>query len=270
MKNKKRLDMLLVERNYVNSREKAKRLTMAGMVYVDSQMVDKAGTDVSISADIQIKGNDCPYVSRGGLKLDKAINLWNLKIQNSICMDIGASTGGFTDCMLEHGANKVYAIDVGYGQLDWKLRQDSRVINLERTNIRYFDLDSIDEDILFISIDVSFISLKLVLPVAYKALVMGGEIVFLIKPQFEVGKQEASKNKGVITSKDSHKKVLEDILKFSVKCGFSIKGVDFSPITGAAGNIEFLAYAQKSDNLNKYDLIDEIAAVVETAHNQLN
>ncbi len=270
MKNKKRLDVLLVEKGYANSREKAKRMIMAGLVYIDGKLVDKAGSNISLEANITIKGNDCPYVSRGGLKLQKAIELWNPNIQNAVCIDIGASTGGFTDCMLQHGASKVYAVDVGYGQLDWKLRQDDRVVNLERTNIRYFKTDDIDDKISFASIDVSFISLKLVLTVAYNCICENAEIVFLIKPQFEVGKQEASKNKGVIKSSDSHRLVLQDIIEFAVKCGFKILGLSYSPITGAAGNIEFLAYAQKSNSANNdNELSKNIKDVVEQAHSRL-
>ncbi len=270
MKKKMRIDMLLVEQNRAQSREKAKRMIMAGMVYVDGQRVDKAGSEVAIESDIVIKGNDCPYVSRGGLKLQKAIKLWDLNIQDTVCIDIGASTGGFTDCMLQNGATKVYAVDVGYGQLDWKLRQDNRVINLERTNIRYFDTSEIEEHIGFASIDVSFISLKLVLPVAYNCIDDDAEIIFLIKPQFEVGKQEASKNRGVIKSPDSHKKVLVDILSFASECGFDILDLSFSPITGASGNIEFLAYAKKSNTCTGTEFLDKIDKIVNEAHNTLN
>ncbi len=275
MKKKKRLDVLLVEHNMAASREKAKRLIMAGVVYVDNQRVDKAGSEVLIESDIEIRGSDCPFVSRGGLKLQKAIDLWEIDLNQSICLDIGASTGGFTDCMLSHGAKKVYAVDVGYGQLDWKLRQDSRVVNKERTNIRYLTTEQLDDDIDFISIDVSFISLKLVLPIAYKCMKNGANIVFLVKPQFEVGKEEASRNKGVIKSPSSHKAVLQQILEFSMGAGFIIKGLTFSPIQGAAGNIEFLAYAQKIDDVadmvkSSFDVEGNINSVIEMAQANFN
>ncbi len=263
MKKKQRLDVLLVQKNMTSSREKAKRLIMAGAVYVNNERIDKAGSEVLIDADIQIREAGCAYVSRGGLKLKKAIDLWDIDLEGVICLDIGASTGGFTDCMLQHHAKKVYAVDVGYGQLDWKLRQDDRVINKERTNIRHLKKEELDDDIHFVCIDVSFISLKLVLPIAYECMEDTADIVFLIKPQFEVGKKEASKNKGIIKSIASHKAVLEDIIDFAVNIGFCIKNITFSPIKGAAGNIEFLAYATKNKNVIvqhqfSLEIIDEI------------
>lgn len=249
-----RLDIELVNRGLVESREKAKAMIMAGCVYIDDQKAYKAGDKVKEGQMIEIKGNPLPFVSRGGFKLDKSIKCFNLNLTNRICADIGASTGGFTDCMLQNGASKVYSIDVGYGQLAWKLRNDPRVINMERTNIRYIDLESLDK-ISFISIDVSFISLKLVLPVAYNMLSENGELVALIKPQFEAGREEVGK-KGVVRDIDIHRKVIINVIDIAYEIGFSVADIDFSPIKGPEGNIEFLIYLKK-DNKSENLVSDE-------------
>lgn len=254
-----RIDVEMVNKGLVESRERAKAMIMAGIVYVNNQKVLKAGDKIKDSDNIEIRGQKLPFVSRGGLKLDKAIKVFSIDLSHKICMDIGASTGGFTDCMLQNDADKVYAVDVGYGQLAWKLRNDNRVINMERTNIRYIDFDKIEDDIDFISIDVAFISLKLVLPVAYKILKDGGQLMALIKPQFEAGREEVGK-KGVVRDINVHKKVISDIVEFSYDLGFSVDCLDFSPIKGPEGNIEFLILLSKSDNSynNIYqDTIDE-------------
>ncbi len=266
---KERLDVLLVEIGEFESREKAKRAIMAGIIFVDGQRVDKAGTKVKRDSDIVIKGKTLQYVSRGGLKLEKAIKEYDVKLIDKVCMDIGASTGGFTDCMLQNGASKVYSVDVGYGQLDWKLRNDERVVNMERTNIRYVTQENIEDSLDFVSIDVSFISLKLVLPVAYALMAEGAEIVFLIKPQFEAGKEEAKKEKGVIKNPKVHESVLKEILPFAMELGFEIREITFSPITGPAGNIEFLCYAQKSSADTAIDIEALIPSVVQNAHERL-
>ncbi|WP_430886440.1 TlyA family RNA methyltransferase [Fusibacter sp. JL216-2] len=266
---KERLDVLLVELGEFESREKAKRNIMAGLIFVDGQRVDKAGTKVKRDSKIEVKGKALPYVSRGGLKLEKAIKEHGVHVENKVCMDIGASTGGFTDCMLQNGASKVYSVDVGYGQLDWKLRNDERVVNMERTNIRHVTMEDIGEAIDFVSIDVSFISLKLVLPVAYSLMAEQAEIVFLIKPQFEAGKEEAKKEKGVIKNPKVHQSVIEEIVGFASGLGFKIKALTFSPITGPAGNIEFLCHAVKGQTEDALVLDGLAQAIVESAHNRL-
>jgi len=260
-----RLDVEMVNRGLIESREKAKALIMSGIVYVNNQKAIKAGDKIKDGDQIEIRGQKLPFVSRGGLKLDKAIKSFNITVNNKICMDIGASTGGFTDCMLQNGADKVYAVDVGYGQLAWKLRNDNRVINMERTNIRYIDYDLISDEIDFISIDVAFISLKLVLPVAFNLLRQSGEVVALIKPQFEAGKEEVGK-KGVVRDIAVHQSVIKDIINFSFESGFSVIGLDYSPIKGPEGNIEFLLHLKKnSDVLNNID--DEcVIQVTEQSH----
>lgn len=241
MKNlKERLDTLLVEKGLFPSREKAKASIMAGMITVDGQISDKAGTMVDIDAQIAVKENPCPYVSRGGLKLEKSMKLWGISLDGCICMDIGASTGGFTDCMLQNGASKVYAVDVGYGQLDYKLRQHPSVINMEKCNIRYIDKDSIDP-LDFISIDVSFISLRLVFPVASQLLKEDGRLVCLIKPQFEAGREQVGK-KGIVRDKKVHIQVIENVVKYSIESGLVPAGLTYSPVKGAKGNIEYLLY----------------------------
>ena len=237
---KERLDVLLVDKGFFPSREKAKASIMAGIILVDGQVSDKAGTMIDTEAEITVKENICPYVSRGGLKLEKSMELWNLDLKNNVCMDIGASTGGFTDCMLQNGASKVYAVDVGYGQLDYKLRTDERVVNMEKCNIRYVDKDTIDP-LDFISIDVSFISLKLVFPVASALLKNEGRLVCLVKPQFEAGKDQVGK-KGIVRDRKVHIQVIENVIGYAVGNKLKPVGLTFSPVKGAKGNIEYLLY----------------------------
>lgn len=261
-----RLDVELVNKGLVESREKAKALIMAGQVYVDGQKAYKGGDKVKEGQMIEVKGGQLPFVSRGGLKLDKSIKSFNIDLKDKVCMDIGASTGGFTDCMLQNGAKKVYSVDVGYGQLAWKLRNDERVVNMERTNIRYLDKSLIEDEVSFISIDVSFISLKLVLPVAYEVLCNGGNLVALIKPQFEAGREEVGK-KGVVRDINIHKKVISNTINIASEIGFSVADIDYSPIKGPEGNIEFLMYLSKTDNNNI--MVDEtkINNITENSHN---
>ena len=266
--NKKRLDLILFERGLVQSREKARTIIMAGNVYVDNQKADKPGTLFKNDVKIEVRGPQIAYVSRGGLKLEKAIKAFEIDLQNKIAMDIGASTGGFTDCMLQNGAKKVYAVDVGYGQLDWKLRNDDRVVNLERTNIRYLDENSVLEKLNFFSVDVSFISLKLVLPVARCFMENDATAVCLIKPQFEAGRENVGKN-GVVRDKNVHKSVISEICRFVLENGFDILGLNFSPIKGPKGNIEYLIYLRKSDEPANLANVD-IENLVEASHKELN
>lgn len=252
---KKRIDVLLVDMGFFPSREQARRTIMTGNVFVDNQRVDKPGTMVKDDADILVKGKPLAYVSRGGLKLEKAMKNFDLSLEGKVCMDIGASTGGFTDCMLQNGAIKVYSVDVGYGQLAWKLRQDERVVCMERQNIRFLELDALDERPDFVSIDVSFISLKLVLPKAWELLNDGGRVVALIKPQFEAGREKVGK-KGVVREKSTHIEVIEMVSRLAIKEGFKILDLDFSPIKGPEGNIEYLIYLEKIDN--KIEIKDEV------------
>ena len=266
---KKRIDILLVEQGHFDSRERAKKAIMAGLVFVDNQRCDKAGTEVNEDANILVKGNPIPYVSRGGLKLEKAMKNFGLTLNNKVCMDIGASTGGFTDCMLQNGATKVFSIDVGYGQLAWKLRQDERVVCMERTNIRHVTIEDTKEFADFASIDVSFISLKLVLPKAKELLNQDGEIVALIKPQFEAGKEKVGK-KGVVRDKKVHMEVIETISKFVVDNGFAILHLDYSPIKGPEGNIEYLIHLRNNNEgfvFDKEAFDKKIVEVVEESHN---
>ena len=241
---KERLDVLLVKKGFYQSRERAKASIMAGIVYVDGQKSDKAGNMIDSEAEIIVKENICPYVSRGGLKLEKSMKIWPIILENTVCMDIGASTGGFTDCMLQNGAAKVYAVDVGYGQLDYKLRIDPRVVNMEKCNIRYLDFDKIPEPIDFISIDVSFISLKLVFPVASKLLGEEGSLVCLVKPQFEAGREQVGK-KGIVRDPKVHCQVIENVIEYGMENGLYSHGLTWSPVTGAKGNIEYLLYMKK-------------------------
>ena len=260
MNKKNRLDIVLAKRNLFDSREKAKRAVMAGVVFVNNIKIDKPGTLIPVDAEIEIKGNPIPYVSRGGLKLEKALKEFDIILHNKTALDIGASTGGFTDCMLQNGARKVFAIDVGYGQLAWSLRQDPRVIPMDRTNIRYVKKSDIGEEVDFASIDVSFISLTLVLPVVKNLIKPSGEIVCLIKPQFEAGRGQVGK-KGIIKDEKVHKEVLQKILSFALQAGFEVRGLTFSPIKGPEGNIEYLTYLinKKSDSLFDYtELIDRV------------
>ena len=243
---KERLDVLLVNNGLAETREKAKRTIMAGLVTVDGRLEDKPGSRFDIDSDVQVKGQECPYVSRGGLKLEKAINEWGVSCKDAVCIDMGASTGGFTDCMLQHGARKVYAIDVGYGQLDYKLRTDERVVNMEKTNIRYLDTSLIEEPIDLISIDVSFISVKHMFPVAAKVLSDDGLILCLVKPQFEAGREQVGK-KGIVRDRDVQRETVENVISYGKENGLDAKGLTFSPVTGAKGNIEFLLYLKKGD-----------------------
>lgn len=255
--------MVLTERGFFPSREKAKASIMAGIVYVNGQKVDKAGASIDQDADIYIKEALCPYVSRGGLKLEKALAVFDFDLENALCADIGASTGGFTDCMLQKGARKVFAIDVGYGQLDWKLRNDKRVINMEKTNIRYLDTDKIDKNFDFISIDVSFISLKLVFPVAAKMLGERGSIVCLVKPQFEAGREQVGK-KGIVRDKKVHREVIEHVISYAEQQSLFPGGLTYSPVTGAKGNIEYLLHLKKRPGMEI--CIDD---VVSSSHEEL-
>lgn len=244
---KKRLDVLLVEQGYASSREKAKALIMAGDVFVNNQREDKAGTvfDPEKIQKLEVKGNTLPYVSRGGLKLEKALLVFALVLEGKTCMDIGSSTGGFTDCMLQNGAEKVYAIDVGHGQLDWKLRSDERVVCMERTNFRYLTPEDIPERPAFASCDVSFISLTKILLPARNLLGDKGQMVCLIKPQFEAGREKVGK-KGVVRDKAVHREVICKVMDFAADIGFEIAGLSFSPIKGPEGNIEYLLYLKKN------------------------
>ena len=244
---KTRLDVALVEKGYTESREKAKALIMSGIVYVNNQKSDKPGNTVKPDDIIEVRGETLKYVSRGGLKLEKAVNEFDFSLQGAICADIGASTGGFTDCMLQNGAAKVYAIDVGYGQLAWKLRTDSRVVNLERTNFRYVTKAEVPEELDFASVDVSFISLSLILPVLYTLLKDGGQAVCLIKPQFEAGRENVGK-KGVVRDKSVHIAVIEKIIKLIEETNFSLLGLTFSPVKGPEGNIEYLCHIKKTNS----------------------
>lgn len=263
-----RLDALLVQTGQVQSRERAKALIMAGQVYIDNQKCDKAGLQVDEDTTIaEIRGETLKYVSRGGLKLEKAMKEFPISLDGKTTMDIGASTGGFTDCMLQNGAVKVFAVDVGYGQFAWKLRQDKRVVNMERTNIRYVTPEDIGTTIDFASIDVSFISLKLVLPVAKTLLGENGEIVALIKPQFEAGREQVGK-KGVVKDINVHYEVIKNIVEFSRSIDLKPVGLSFSPIKGPEGNIEYLLYLKKGVGYD--NITDEtIKETVDNSHNKL-
>lgn len=265
---KKRLDVLLFEKGYTESREKAKAVIMSGNVYVDNQKADKCGTSYDENVKIEVRGGAPKYVSRGGLKLEKAMNSFSISLEGKTTMDIGASTGGFTDCMLQNGAKKVYSIDVGYGQLAWKLRNDERVVNLERTNMRKVTKEQVPDLIDFFSIDVSFISLKLLLPVARQLLSENARAVCLIKPQFEAGRENVGK-KGVVRDSAVHIAVVKDIYDFCLNNGYSVLGLDFSPIKGPEGNIEYLIYLEKSNNpVSKIEI--SVEELVKTSHLQLD
>lgn len=264
---KQRLDVALVERGLIASREKAKVVIMEGLVYVNGQKSDKAGAQIKDDDKIEIRGETMRYVSRGGKKLEKAMQVFPISLDGCVCIDIGASTGGFTDCMLQNGAVKVYSVDVGYGQLAWSLRNDERVVNLERTNIRYVTDEQIPEPVDFISVDVSFISLTLVLPVAWRLLREGAQMVCLVKPQFEAGKDKVSK-KGVVREPSIHREVIEKVAGCAAELGFALRGLDYSPIKGPEGNIEYLLFLQKGGEENV--LSEElIAQVVSQAHENL-
>lgn len=264
-KKKERLDLLLVEKGIINSREKAKACIMEGKVYVDGQKVDKAGEKVSIEANIEYRGETLKYVSRGGLKLEKAMKSYDISLENKVCMDIGASTGGFTDCMLQNGASKVFSVDVGYGQFAWKLRTDERVVCMERTNIRYVTPEDIGEALDFASIDVSFISLKKIMPATLGLLKNDGEVVALIKPQFEAGRDKVGK-KGVVREKDTHKEVVYGIIDFLLEQDLNVLGVGYSPIKGPEGNREYLVYFTKNKEKESNFKREDVDIVVEASH----
>ncbi|WP_294403908.1 TlyA family RNA methyltransferase [uncultured Clostridium sp.] len=263
---KERLDILLVERGIITSRERAKACIMEGRVYVNGQKLDKAGEKVSVDSDIEYRGDTLKYVSRGGLKLEKAMKTWDISLEGKVCMDIGASTGGFTDCMLQNGASKVFSVDVGYGQFAWKLRTDERVVCMERTNIRYVTPEDIDNDLLdFASIDVSFISLKKIMPATLGLLKDDGEVVALIKPQFEAGREKVGK-KGVVREISTHKEVVHGIIDFLIEQDLNVLGVGYSPIKGPEGNREYLVYFTKNKDKESSFEKEDIDAVVEASH----
>ncbi|KIR01663.1 RNA binding methyltransferase FtsJ like protein [Lachnospiraceae bacterium TWA4] len=265
---KERLDVLLVKKGLAPSREKAKAYIMSGIVYVDGQKEDKPGMTFEDSLPLEVRGSTLPYVSRGGLKLEKAIKNYPINLKDKVCMDIGASTGGFTDCMLQNGAIKVYAVDSGRGQLDWKLRQDERVVCLEKTNARYLDSSIIPEPIDFFSVDVSFISLKKILEPAYALLKEGAEAVCLIKPQFEAGREKVGK-KGVVRDKSVHLEVVLSLLLYAKSIGFAVLGVEYSPIRGPEGNIEYLMYLRKTKEEGLSNLEKLAKDIVMQAHETL-
>lgn len=266
MAKKCRLDVLLVEKGLQESRQKAQATIMSGLVFVNDQRVDKPGTSVAEDAAVEIRGSSLKYVSRGGLKLEKAMETWPIVLTDTVCMDVGASTGGFTDCMLQNGASRVYAIDVGYGQLAWKLRSDPKVVCLERTNARYLDHELIPEEPDFSSVDVSFISLKLILPAIANVLREDGHVVCLVKPQFEAGREKVGK-KGVVRDPAVHLEVLEHFLEHAKEGGFTVLGLTYSPIRGPEGNIEYLGYLQRGaweeKSFDLQALVDESHRVLE-------
>lgn len=265
MKHKERLDVLLVSRNLAESRTKAQAIIMAGDVFVDGQRADKPGMDVPVEAEVEVRGSVCPYVSRGGWKLEKALRDFGVDPTGFVCSDSGASTGGFTDCLLQQGAAKVFAIDVGYGQLAWKIRSDPRVVVMERTNIRYVTPEDLGEPLDLSVIDVSFISLKIVLPAVQKLLKPTGQVLCLIKPQFEAGKEKVGK-KGVVRDPAVHKEVLDNFLALADELQFTVKNVTFSPVKGPEGNIEFLGHLSM---LPGQSLQIDTAALVAEAHETL-
>lgn len=266
MKNKKRLDVLLTDLGYADSRSKAQAIIMSGLVCVNGQKADKPGISYEDTVSIEVRGAVCPYVSRGGLKLEKALRDFHIQPIDYVCSDSGASTGGFTDCLLQQGAKKVFAIDVGYGQLDWKIRSDPRVVVMERTNIRYVTPDQLGEPLDLSVVDVSFISLKIVLPAIKALLKSTGQVVCLIKPQFEAGKDKVGK-KGVVREKSTHIEVLEDFIALAAQLQFTILGLTFSPVKGPEGNIEFLAHL----TLDHADgITPDAAAIVNQAHEALD
>jgi len=266
---KKRLDLLVLDRGLAPSRERAKALIMAGEIYVDNQKADKPGELYPEDAQVECRSNGPKYVSRGGLKLEKAMASFGLALDQCICMDVGASTGGFTDCMLQNGAKKVYSIDVGYGQLAWQLRNDSRVVNLERTNARYLSQEQVPELIDFFSVDVSFISLTLVLPAIHARLAENGKGVCLIKPQFEAGREKVGK-KGVVRDPAVHAEVIERIMGFALANGFSVLGLDFSPVKGPEGNIEYLILLENASAPKLWERVPTIHEIVTASHASLD
>ncbi len=264
---KERLDVLLVNQGLAASREKAKAIIMSGIVYVDNQKEDKAGATFADTAKIEVRGSTLKYVSRGGLKLEKAMDRFGVTLADKVCMDVGASTGGFTDCMLQNGAVKVYSVDVGHGQLDWKLRNDPRVVCMEKTNIRYVTPEDIEEAVAFSSIDVSFISLTKVLLPVRELLTDKGEIVCLIKPQFEAGREKVGK-KGVVRDQAVHQEVIEMVMAYAREIGFRLRHLDYSPIKGPEGNIEYLLHMTKDPEAE--DILLDAAQVVTASHQELD
>ena len=266
MKVKKRLDVLLTEQGYAATRSKAQAIIMSGQVYVNGQKADKPGVSYEETVELEVRGAVCPYVSRGGRKLEKALRDFGVKPEGYVCSDSGASTGGFTDCLLQQGAKKVFAIDVGYGQLDWKIRSDPRVVVMERTNIRYVTPDQLGEPLDLSVIDVSFISLKIVLPAIKELLKEDGQVLCLIKPQFEAGKEKVGK-KGVVRDKETHKEVLDNFVALADELSFRILGLTFSPVKGPEGNIEFLGHLTRRDVPG---IRPDTALVVDQAHSALD
>lgn len=263
-----RLDQYLCQNGLVQSRERAKALIMSGIVFVNNQKADKAGEMIAEDATVEVRGHDIGYVSRGGLKLEKAMQVFPMTPNGKVCMDIGASTGGFTDCMLQNGATKVYAVDVGYGQLAWSLRSDERVVNMERTNIRHVTPDMLADQIEFFSVDVSFISLKHIFPVADAICVPGANGVCLVKPQFEAGREKVGK-KGVVRESSTHIEVIRNAIGFALQNHFSVRGLDYSPIKGPEGNIEFLIHVVH-DGEQQAPSEEDIQSVVNAARQSLN
>ena len=263
-----RLDQYLCQNGLVQSRERAKALIMSGIVFVNNQKADKAGEMIAEDATVEVRGHDIGYVSRGGLKMEKAMRVFPMTPNGKVCMDIGASTGGFTDCMLQNGATKVYAVDVGYGQLAWSLRSDERVVNMERTNIRHVTPDMLADQIEFFSVDVSFISLKHIFPVADAICVPGANGVCLVKPQFEAGREKVGK-KGVVRESSTHIEVIRNAIGFALQNHFSVRGLDYSPIKGPEGNIEFLIHVVH-DGEQQAPSEEDIQSVVNAAHQSLN
>lgn len=268
---KERIDTLLVDQGFFKSRERAKTALMEGIVFIGEERIDKAGTKVDVDSVITVKGDDCPYVSRGGYKLEKAIDVFDIDLKDKVCADIGASTGGFTDCMLQNGASKVYSIDVGYGQLDWKLRNDPRVVNIEKCNVRYLTPEQVPEQVDFISVDVSFISLALIFPVMKRILKEGGQAICLIKPQFEAGREEVSAGKGVIRDPKVHERVIEKVMEDARINGLYPAGLSYSPVKGAKGNIEYLISLETFENMayNATCVLNLIQDQVAAAHKEL-
>ena len=264
---KERLDVMLVNRGLATSREKAKAIIMSGIVFVDGQREDKAGSTFDEKVNIEVKGATLKYVSRGGLKLEKAMSHFDITLEGKTCMDVGSSTGGFTDCMLQNGAVKVYAVDVGYGQLDWKLRNDERVVCMEKTNIRYVTPDQIAELASFVSIDVSFISLTKVLGPVKELMTEDGEIVCLIKPQFEAGREKVGK-KGVVRDRKVHEEVIHMVMDYATSIGLVLRNLEFSPIKGPEGNIEYLLHLSKDAKCQPEDI--DVKSVVEASHGTLD
>ncbi|GGE37577.1 putative rRNA methyltransferase YqxC [Pullulanibacillus camelliae] len=269
---KERIDVLLVQQGFYESREKARRAIMAGLVFRENERIDKPGTKIDVTTSLRVKGDPIPYVGRGGLKLEKALRVFPFSVAGKIMLDIGASTGGFTDCALQNGALRVYALDVGFNQLAWKLRNDERVVVMERVNFRYAELKDFTEGRPQIATaDVSFISLKKILPPLKEILTPGGEVMVLVKPQFEAGKEEVGK-KGIVRDQKVHQRVLEDMVTFCIAEGYAVKGLDYSPVTGGEGNIEFLAYLEWTGAVEKGQALlppERITEVVSEAHSAL-